>query len=190
MEENLQKEDIKLLAKKRKIDHDNLEKKDLENNKDDIPEKNSDIQNSINLKQQEPEKQEKKELIENEIKEDICPKCGIKNILYFFKNENDINNYFLSKKIDIKEDIKNILQEKFKDKEIKINKKICENCINDLLSKEEINFIKYIFDENEINPNNNNIIKEVEKNKNIESKEEAQQIIDNKLRDTTNDIRN
>ena len=192
MEEIKQKEDIKLLSKKRKIEHDNLEEKEFGNNKDNIPEKDSEIQNleikSLNnLKPQELEQEKEKELIEEKINDDICSKCGLKSIIYFFKNGNDIYNYLLSKNFDNKEDIKKILEEKYRDKENKINKKLCENCINNLLSQEKDNFIKYIFDENEIN-SNNNIIKEIEKNENIELKEEIKQIVENKLIDNIDDI--
>ena len=72
--EEIKQKDIKLLSKKRKIKHDNLEEKEFENNKYNIPEKNNEIQNleikSLNnLKPQEleQEKEKEKELIEKKL---------------------------------------------------------------------------------------------------------------------------
>ena len=60
----------------------------------------------------------------------------------------------------------------------KANLKICENCINDLI-RDNINFAKFFSNESENNPNIN-IMKELEKNKNIDLNKKIQNIIDNK----------
>ena len=187
--EEKEKEELKLLGNKRKLEHENIESKNAEEeennkinnieNKDIINTTKEENKNNLNLINSPKEQNEKdKDLIIKENLEDICQKCGIKNKLISFKKGDDIYNYLLTNKKGNLEDIFILLEGKYKNYEFKSEKKICENCINDLI-KNQINFEQFFSKEPENNPNIN-IIKELEKNKNIDLSKKSENIIDNK----------
>ena len=183
METNESKEEIKLLGNKRKIEHENIGGKDEEKNKKNklsehqYDNKNDIINNSVQ-KNQEIKKEEKlKEMEVGDIQtEEICQKCGLKNKIFKFKKGEDIYNYLLINNLQIKDDIRKIIEEINKYIGFNKDKKICSSCIEELI-KDKDAFNKFFFEKKEINPNNKNIY-ENNINKNIEINTEYQRILE------------
>ena len=187
--EEKEKEELKLLGNKRKLEHENLDSKNDEeegNNKINNIEIKDIInttkeENKININLIDSSKNHNEinqDLAIKETLEDICQKCGIKNKLNSFKKGDDIYNYLLTNKKGNLEDIFILLESKYKNYVFKPEKKICDNCITDLI-KDKINFAQFFSNEPENNPNIN-IIKDLEKNKNIDSNKKIENSIDNK----------
>ena len=102
MEKNESKEEIKLLGNKRKLEHDNLEEKEIENNnKTQKQEENKKLEKNKFIVFESPKKEQIKEkeienkLFTTKIQGDICPKCGVNNKLIAFKKGEDIYNYII-----------------------------------------------------------------------------------------------
>ena len=193
MDENESKEELKLLGNKRKIEHENFDpknddEKDINKfnnieNKDIINNTTEENKNKINLGDSSQKKSEDdKKLDIKEPIEEICPKCGNKNKLYCFKKGEDIYNYLLANKKGEKNDIYLLLEEKYKNIEFNPEKKICEKCIDDIIKDKNI-FMHFFSNEQQeakaTNPENN-IIKELEKNKNVEQNKKIENLQDNK----------
>ena len=189
MDENESKDEIKFLGNKRKLDHENIvQKKDEDekinqiiniDNKDIINTSKEENKNNLNLVDSSANQSEKdKDLISKGTLDDICQICGMKNKLNIFKKVDDIYNYLLTNKKGNKEDIFKILEEKSKNYEFKQEKKICENCINYLVKDKNI-FEQFLSKEQDNNPNNN-IIKELVINKNVDLNKKIENTLDNK----------
>ena len=189
MDENESKDEIKFLGNKRKLDHENIvPKKDEDekinqiiniDNKDIINTTKEENKNNLNLVDSSANQNEKdKDLISKGTLDDICQICGMKNKLNIFKKVDDIYNYLLTNKKGNKEDIFKILEEKSKNYEFKQEKKICENCINYLVKDKNI-FEQFLSKEQDNNPNNN-IIKELVINKNVDLNKKIENTLDNK----------
>ena len=190
MEKNESKEEIKLLGNKRKLEHDNLEDKEIANNNKILkPEENKKVEKRFIVfespkKEQIKEKEkEENKLFTTEIQGDICPKCGIKNKLISFRKGEDIYNYLLPKKSEINEEINKFVEEKYKNMEFTSEKKICENCLS-FITKDKDKLNQFFVGEKEINPNNN-VIKKLDLNKNIDLNKETKEIVENKILNNT-----
>ena len=186
MDKNESKEEIKLLGNKRKLEHDDSEEKELiNNNKNNLLKKDeNNIFNILDPAKEDitEEKDNVNQTISKEIEVMQCFKCGEKKDVFIFKKGEDIYNYFLSSNLDKKEDIK-IMEEKFKNIEFTIDKKICKICLENLIKEDKVDLKLLFYDEKEINPNNN-IIKESSTTNNISLNEEVKEKTEN---NNTND---